>query len=89
MDAPITLWKERTSLLEAEARYTAMLQYHMDETKGDVLSALEVEETDDYDTLKSTLLRVFGVNNSMERYIKEFNNRRHRENASVEEYAFL
>ncbi|KRX69607.1 Retrovirus-related Pol polyprotein from transposon gypsy, partial [Trichinella sp. T6] len=60
MDAPITLWKERTSLLEAEARYTAMLQYHMDETKGDVLSALEVEETDDYDTLKSTLLRVFG-----------------------------
>ncbi|KRZ56543.1 Retrovirus-related Pol polyprotein from transposon 17.6 [Trichinella nativa] len=37
-----------------------MLQYHMDEAKGDVLSALEVEETDDYDTLKSTLLRVFG-----------------------------
>ncbi|KRZ48246.1 Transposon Ty3-G Gag-Pol polyprotein [Trichinella nativa] len=40
-------------------RRAAMVQYHMDEAMGDVLSALEVEETDDYDKLKSTLFRVF------------------------------
>ncbi|KRY03460.1 hypothetical protein T12_5505, partial [Trichinella patagoniensis] len=68
-------------------RRAAMVQYHMDEAMGDVLSALEVEETDDYDKLKSTLFRVFGVNNSEERYMKEFINRRQRENESVEEYA--
>ncbi|KRX65937.1 hypothetical protein T12_15719, partial [Trichinella patagoniensis] len=45
---------------------------------------MEVEETDDYDMLKSTLFRVFGVNNSEERYMKEFINRRQRENESVE-----
>ncbi|KRY04535.1 hypothetical protein T12_5197, partial [Trichinella patagoniensis] len=60
-------------------RRAAMVQYHMDEAMGDVLSALEVEETDDYDKLKSTLFR--------ERYMKEFINRRQRENESVEEYA--
>ncbi|KRX71636.1 hypothetical protein T06_2501 [Trichinella sp. T6] len=54
---------------------------------GDVLSALEVEETNDYDRLKSTLFRIFGVNNSEERYMKEFINWRERENESVEEYA--
>ncbi|KRX92195.1 hypothetical protein T12_10668, partial [Trichinella patagoniensis] len=53
-----------------------MVQYHMDEAMVDVLSALEVEEADDYDKLKSTLFRVF-----------EFINRRQRENDSVEEYA--
>ncbi|KRX62953.1 hypothetical protein T09_11378 [Trichinella sp. T9] len=42
-------------------RRAAMVQYHMDETMGDVLSALEVEETDDYDKFKSTLFRVFGL----------------------------
>ncbi|KRX69421.1 Retrovirus-related Pol polyprotein from transposon 17.6 [Trichinella sp. T6] len=42
-------------------RRAAMVQYHMDEAMGDVLSALEVEETDDYDKLKSTLFRVFGA----------------------------
>ncbi|KRZ82075.1 Transposon Ty3-I Gag-Pol polyprotein, partial [Trichinella sp. T8] len=64
-------------------RRAAMVQYHMDEAMGDVLSALEVEETDDYDKLKSTLFR----DNSEERYMKEFINRRQRENESVEEYA--
>ncbi|KRZ82056.1 Retrovirus-related Pol polyprotein from transposon 17.6, partial [Trichinella sp. T8] len=44
-------------------RRAAMVQYHMDEAMGDVLSALEVEETDDYDKLKSTLFRVFGTLN--------------------------
>ncbi|KRZ51925.1 hypothetical protein T02_932 [Trichinella nativa] len=68
-------------------RRGAMVQYHMDEAIGDVLSAMEVEETVDYDKLKSTLFRVFGVNNSEERYMKEFINQRQRENESVEEYA--
>ncbi|KRY44503.1 hypothetical protein T03_2569 [Trichinella britovi] len=45
-------------------RRAAMVQYHMDEAIRDVLSALEVEETDDYDKLKTTLFRVFVVNNS-------------------------
>ncbi|KRX34205.1 Retrovirus-related Pol polyprotein from transposon [Trichinella murrelli] len=64
-------------------RRAAMLQYHMDEAMGDVLSVLEVEETDDYGKLKSTLFRVFGVNNSEERYMKEFINRHQRENESA------
>ncbi|KRX80082.1 hypothetical protein T06_13903, partial [Trichinella sp. T6] len=68
-------------------RRGAMVQYHMDEAMGDVLSAMEVEETVDYDKLKSTMFRVFGVNNSEERYMKEFINQRQRENESVEEYA--
>ncbi|KRZ47559.1 hypothetical protein T02_9352 [Trichinella nativa] len=68
-------------------RRAAMVQYHMDEAMGDVVSALEVEEIDDYEKLKSTLFRVFGVNNSEESYMKEFINRRQRENESVEEYA--
>ncbi|KRX33626.1 hypothetical protein T05_12920 [Trichinella murrelli] len=64
-------------------RRAAMVQCHMDEAMGDLLSAMEVEETDDYDKLKSTLFR----DNSEERYMKEFINRRQRENESVQEYA--
>ncbi|KRY40699.1 hypothetical protein T01_9814 [Trichinella spiralis] len=37
----------------------ATVQYHMDEAMGDVLSAMEVEEIDDYDKLKLTLFRIF------------------------------
>ncbi|KRX39870.1 hypothetical protein T03_11492 [Trichinella britovi] len=37
----------------------SMVQYHMDEAMGDVLSVMEVEETDDHDKLKSTLFTVF------------------------------
>ncbi|KRY17370.1 hypothetical protein T12_1547 [Trichinella patagoniensis] len=65
----------------------ATVQYHMDEAMGDVLSAMEVKETDDYDKLKLTLFRVFDANSSEGRYMKEFINRRQRENESVEEYA--
>ncbi|KRX53246.1 Retrovirus-related Pol polyprotein from transposon [Trichinella sp. T9] len=68
-------------------RRAAMLQYHMDEAMGDVLSVLEVEETDDYGKLKSTLFRVFGVNNSEEGYMKEFINRHQRENESLRDQA--
>ncbi|KRX21165.1 Transposon Ty3-I Gag-Pol polyprotein [Trichinella nelsoni] len=75
-----------TFLITVELLWLSML-YHMDEAMGDVLSEMEVEATDDYDKLKSTLFRVFGVNNSEERYMKEFINRRQRENESVEEYA--
>ncbi|KRY30805.1 hypothetical protein T01_7680 [Trichinella spiralis] len=42
----------------------AMVQYHMDESMEDVLSAMEVEETDDHDMLKSAMFTVFSVNNS-------------------------
>ncbi|KRY56094.1 hypothetical protein T03_14521 [Trichinella britovi] len=65
----------------------ATVQYHMDEAMGDVLSAMEVKETDNYDKLKLTLFRVFDANSSEGRYMKEFINRRQRENESVEEYA--
>ncbi|KRZ81368.1 hypothetical protein T08_1478 [Trichinella sp. T8] len=45
-------------------RRAAVVQHHMDEAIRDVLSGLEVEETDDYEKLKTTLFRVFFVNNS-------------------------
>ncbi|XP_003378238.1 conserved hypothetical protein [Trichinella spiralis] len=64
----------------------ATVQYHMDEAMGDVLSAMEVEEIDDYDKLKLTLFRIFDVNSSEGPYMNEFINRRQRKNESVEEY---
>ncbi|OUC41976.1 hypothetical protein D917_10542 [Trichinella nativa] len=47
-----------------DKRRASMVQYHMDEAMGDVLSVMEVEETDDHDKLKSTLFTVFSVNNA-------------------------
>ncbi|KRZ48949.1 Retrovirus-related Pol polyprotein from transposon 17.6 [Trichinella nativa] len=54
----------------SDVERAAMVQYHMDEAMGDVLSALES----------------IRVNNSEECFMKEFINRRQRENESVEEY---
>ncbi|KRX89246.1 hypothetical protein T4E_473 [Trichinella pseudospiralis] len=64
-------------------RRAAMVQYHLNKVVEDVLMAMKVEDTDDYDKLKSTLFMV-DVNNSEEQYMKEFINWRQRKNESVE-----
>ncbi|KRZ17157.1 Transposon Tf2-9 polyprotein [Trichinella zimbabwensis] len=69
----------------AADRRAAMVEYHMDEAMGDVLLAMEAEETDDYDKHNCLDTLVFGVNNSEERHMKEFINRRQRQNESEQE----
>ncbi|KRY68675.1 hypothetical protein T4B_3670 [Trichinella pseudospiralis] len=67
----------------SDVERAAMVQYHLNKVVEDVLMAMKVEDTDDYDKFKSTLFMV-DVNNSEEQYMKEFINWRQQENESVE-----
>ncbi|KRX14897.1 hypothetical protein T07_12226 [Trichinella nelsoni] len=51
-----------------------MVQYHMDESMGDVLTAMEMEETDDHDMLKSTLFTIFSETRSTYHYLTNSHN---------------
>ncbi|KRZ70301.1 hypothetical protein T10_7894 [Trichinella papuae] len=51
----------------APERRAALVQYHTDADVRDIMRAMDVQETDDYDGLKSALFEAFGVRNGSER----------------------
>ncbi|KRY05747.1 hypothetical protein T03_5253, partial [Trichinella britovi] len=56
----------------APERRAALVQYHTDAEVRSIMRAMDVQETDDYDGLKSALFEAFGVRTGPERFSAEF-----------------
>ncbi|KRZ17827.1 hypothetical protein T11_17970 [Trichinella zimbabwensis] len=56
----------------APERQAALVQYHTDAEVQGIMRAMHVQETDDYDILKSALFEAFRVRTGSERFSAEF-----------------
>ncbi|KRY15616.1 hypothetical protein T12_13590 [Trichinella patagoniensis] len=68
-------------------RRAALLQYLSDDEVRGVMRAMHVQETDDYDGLKSALYEAFRVPTGSERFSGEFFQRKQKRGESVLVYA--
>ncbi|KRZ65375.1 Retrovirus-related Pol polyprotein from transposon, partial [Trichinella papuae] len=71
----------------APERRAALVQYHTDAEVRGIMRAMDVQETDDYDGLKSALFEAFGVRTGSERFSAEFFRRKQQRGESVRVFA--
>ncbi|KRX83922.1 hypothetical protein T06_499 [Trichinella sp. T6] len=71
----------------APERRASLVQYHTNEEIRGVMKALYVQETDDYDGLKSALFEAFGVRTGSERFSAVFFRRKQQRGESMRDYA--
>ncbi|KRX53322.1 Gypsy retrotransposon integrase-like protein 1 [Trichinella sp. T9] len=93
----IMLSKEGTWFIHREMYYRAariaperrasLVHYHTNEEVRDVMKVLYVQETDDYDGLKSALFEAFGVRTGSERFSAVFFRRKQQRGESMRDYA--
>ncbi|KRX79533.1 hypothetical protein T06_9299 [Trichinella sp. T6] len=68
-------------------RRAALVQYHTDEELRGVIRIMHIQETDDFDGLKSALFEAFGVRTGSERFSAELFRRKQQRSESVRVYA--
>ncbi|KRZ88626.1 Transposon Ty3-I Gag-Pol polyprotein, partial [Trichinella sp. T8] len=68
-------------------RRAALVQYHTDEEVRGVIRTMHIQETDDFDGLKSALFEAFGVRTGSERFSTELFRRKQQRSESVRVYA--
>ncbi|KRY22623.1 Transposon Ty3-G Gag-Pol polyprotein [Trichinella patagoniensis] len=68
-------------------RRASLVQYHTDEELRGVMMAMHIQETDDFDGLKSALFEAFGVRTGSERFSAELFRRKQQRSESVRVYA--
>ncbi|KRY07689.1 hypothetical protein T12_5207 [Trichinella patagoniensis] len=56
----------------AQERRAALVQYHTDAEVRSIMRAMDVQETDDFDGLNSSLFEAFRVRTGLERFFTEF-----------------
>ncbi|KRX36682.1 hypothetical protein T05_6486 [Trichinella murrelli] len=56
----------------APQKLAALVQYNTDAGVRSIMRAMDVQETDDYDGLKSALFEAFGVRTGQEWFFAEF-----------------
>ncbi|KRZ48049.1 Transposon Ty3-G Gag-Pol polyprotein [Trichinella nativa] len=71
----------------APERRAALVQYHTDAEVRSIMRAMDVQETDDYDGLKSALFEAFGVRTGPERFSAEFFRRKQQRGECVRVFA--
>ncbi|KRY23113.1 Retrovirus-related Pol polyprotein from transposon [Trichinella patagoniensis] len=71
----------------APEKRAALVHYHTNEEVRGVMKALYVQETDDYDGLKSALFEAFGVRTGSERFYAVFFRRKQQRGESMRDYA--
>ncbi|KRZ01580.1 hypothetical protein T11_14756 [Trichinella zimbabwensis] len=71
----------------APERRAALVQYHTDADVRSIMRAMDVQETDDYDGLKSALFDAFGVRTGSERFSAEFFGRKQQQGESMRVFA--
>ncbi|KRX48538.1 Transposon Ty3-I Gag-Pol polyprotein [Trichinella murrelli] len=76
MVSNVEIWFEHMELYFlagriAPERRAALVQYHTDAEVRSIMRAMDVQETDDYDGLKSALFEAFGVRTGPERFSAE------------------
>ncbi|KRY42282.1 Retrovirus-related Pol polyprotein from transposon 17.6 [Trichinella spiralis] len=71
----------------APERRAALVQYHSDAEVRGIMRAMDVQETDDYDGLKSALFEAFGVRTGPERFSAEFFRRKQQRGECVRVFA--
>ncbi|KRY13299.1 hypothetical protein T12_8043 [Trichinella patagoniensis] len=92
MSSNVEIWFEHMEMYFRAAhigpeRRAALVQYHTDAEVRGVMRAMHVQETDDYDGLKSALFEAFGVRTCPERFSAEFFRRKQQRGESVRVYA--
>ncbi|KRZ58227.1 Retrovirus-related Pol polyprotein from transposon 17.6 [Trichinella nativa] len=71
----------------APERRASLVHYHTNEEVRGVMKALYVQETDDYDGLKSALFEAFGVRTGSEKFSAMFFRRKQQRGESMRDYA--
>ncbi|KRZ48930.1 hypothetical protein T02_15513 [Trichinella nativa] len=92
MSSNVETWFEHMEMYFRAAhispeRRAALVQYHTDAEVRGVMRAMHVQETDDYDGLKSALFEAFEVRSCPERFSAEFFRRKQQQGESVRVYA--